>query len=327
MSSGGAIPYHLRPNKAVERGLFVESLRIIGKYLDIENYRYVGFGGPFMEDFKILHNELKISDMLCLEVEPNVRVRQNFNKPVSCVKLNEETMSSEEFLTQDDFQKSSIVWFDYVSFGEFYTQLSEVRELVSNLASGDVFKVTLNAHIPNLGKSETDRTLQEYRFNKFKKMVTEEYESRKAKVGMMTNKQFPLCMLYSLERAVSYAMFSSELEIVPISNFVYQDGQKMLTVMGVVLEKDKVGDFYSETKIEEWEYFSNGWGEVMNIDLPVLSARERLFVEQMLPDGRYNDIVDKLGYYIGESENESELKMKNFMQLYRAMPWFGKMVL
>ncbi|MGT0148893.1 O-methyltransferase [Vibrio metschnikovii] len=66
------------------RGLFIQSLRKINKYLNISDYRYMGFGG-LRGDFKALHHELKISDMVCIEVNENVRRRQQFNKPLSCI--------------------------------------------------------------------------------------------------------------------------------------------------------------------------------------------------------------------------------------------------
>jgi len=69
MSSGSTIPYHLRQNKAVERVLFEEQLKLVSTWLEsleatpIEKYRYIGFGGPFLEDFKSIHRNLKIEDM------------------------------------------------------------------------------------------------------------------------------------------------------------------------------------------------------------------------------------------------------------------------
>ncbi|WP_374048756.1 O-methyltransferase, partial [Escherichia coli] len=35
MSTGGSIPYHLRQNKAIERNLFIESLRRLNNYTNI----------------------------------------------------------------------------------------------------------------------------------------------------------------------------------------------------------------------------------------------------------------------------------------------------
>ena len=44
-------PYHQRPNKTVDRYLFVELLSKINRYRHIGDYSYIGLGGPSLEDF------------------------------------------------------------------------------------------------------------------------------------------------------------------------------------------------------------------------------------------------------------------------------------
>ena len=81
--SAGSIPYHLRPNKAVDRLLFLELCSKLAPDLNIEGggYQYVGFGGPQMEDFRLLHEKFPQMPMLCIEKHENVVPRQKFNCP------------------------------------------------------------------------------------------------------------------------------------------------------------------------------------------------------------------------------------------------------
>jgi hypothetical protein len=75
MNSGGQLPYQLRPNKAVERLMFIELLGRLDPDLSIgQNYRYVGFGGPQMEDFRLLHERFPVMKMLSLEKEKDVLI-------------------------------------------------------------------------------------------------------------------------------------------------------------------------------------------------------------------------------------------------------------
>lgn len=328
MSTGSSIPYHLRPNKAVERGLFIQSLRKINKYMNISDYRYIGFGGPFLEDFKALHHELKISDMLCIEKDENVRLRQQFNRPLSCIDFLEEACSASEFINEYKFDKASIVWFDFVSFKDLNHQLSDVSRLLSNLCHGDIFKVTLNANSANLGSVENESELMEYRLKKFKDLVTSDFQPHDLNEESMYSKAFPSALLRVLCRAVAKGMASArELEAVPISAFVYEDGQKMLTATGIVLDKSKKGEFFEKTHIDTWPYYSRAWEAPKNITLPALSARERLQIEQMLPGGTYEEIRESLGFFIGSREREAKEQMENFMSYYRSFPWFGKVAL
>lgn len=325
MASGTSIPYHLRPNKAVERGLFIESLRKMALAFNISEYQYIGFGGPFLEDFKSLHNELKIKDMICIEVDDNVRKRQLFNRPLSCVNILNEPCSSTSFINEHNFEKESLVWLDFVSFNDLYQQLADVQQLISVLAAGDIFKVTLNANSSNLGNSDKEENLQAYRLQKFKDLVTPEYEPMSMEEDDFASKNFPNILLQSFKRAVAAGIASEpKLEVVPISAFVYEDGQKMLTATGVIVEKNKIDDFFERSRIQHWPYYSPTWDDPSNISLPSLSVRERLLVEQLLPDGTCEEVMSKLGYFVGSKEADAKSQMANFIDYYRAFPWFGK---
>ena len=58
--SGSSLPYRLRPNKAVDRELFLSLLMRLTPKLGLEKYHYVGLGGPFLEDFRLLHSRIGI---------------------------------------------------------------------------------------------------------------------------------------------------------------------------------------------------------------------------------------------------------------------------
>ncbi|RQW62890.1 hypothetical protein EES38_11205 [Vibrio viridaestus] len=281
-----------------------------------------------MEDFKALHNELRISDMVCIEIDENVRLRQQFNKPLSCIDFLEGACSATDFINEYEFDKESIVWFDFVSFKDMNHQLSDISRLVSNLCHGDIFKITLNANSANLGTIDDETKLMEYRLEKFKELVTSDFEPHGLTEESMYSKVFPCTLLKALDRAVAKGMASVEnVEVVPICAFVYEDGQKMLTATGIVLDSSKKDEFFAKTHIDMWPYYSGDWEEPKNITLPALSARERLQIEQMLPDGSYKEIRDSLGFYIGSGERSAKEQMENFISYYRSFPWFGKVAL
>ena len=55
-------PYHLRPNKAVDRLALVEAIKRLGRMGDLSEYTYYGLGGPYLEDFRLLYE-------LCPEIK------------------------------------------------------------------------------------------------------------------------------------------------------------------------------------------------------------------------------------------------------------------
>ncbi len=56
--SGGGVSYNLRPNKYVERQLFVELLRMVMSGSNFDNWVYVSLGGPQLEDHRLVHHQL-----------------------------------------------------------------------------------------------------------------------------------------------------------------------------------------------------------------------------------------------------------------------------
>jgi hypothetical protein len=79
MSNGSSVPYRLRPNKAVDRELFLALLVRLAATMKIENHQYVGLGGPFLEDFRLIHARLGINDMVCIESEENMAISDFLN--------------------------------------------------------------------------------------------------------------------------------------------------------------------------------------------------------------------------------------------------------
>ncbi|BBQ31075.1 O-methyltransferase [Aeromonas caviae] len=329
MSSGASIPYHLRHNKAVERALLIDALKKIAHYSDVSEYCYIGFGGPFLEDFKQLHQELKITDMISIEQNENVKRRQEFNRPLSCITIPDRSYSSTEFIDQHDFTKKSIVWLDFVRFNDIESQLHDLHTLVSKLADGDIFKVTMNANSSNLGNPDSkDIDLNSFRLDKAKEIITEDYFPEDISVDDMTHRRFPSVLLKSIKRAAYKGLSAShELRVVPLSAFVYEDGQKMISATAIILNVNEAENFFESTKFRNWQYYAEDWNALRNISLPSLSVRERLEIERMLPGADCQQITNTLGYYIGGEKVEADLHMNNFIDYYRSFPWFGKMVI
>ena len=62
--AGGFIPYHLRHNKSIDREVFLEGLSLLSKKIDVKEYTYIGFGGPMLEDFRIMHSRTSLSNLI-----------------------------------------------------------------------------------------------------------------------------------------------------------------------------------------------------------------------------------------------------------------------
>ena len=107
MSAGSSLPYRLRPNKAVDRELFLSLLMRLAPRLALEKYHYVGLGGPFLEDFRLIHGRLGIAKMTCIETEEEVHKRQLFNRPIASIECVHKKL--EDYLDETDFESPAII--------------------------------------------------------------------------------------------------------------------------------------------------------------------------------------------------------------------------
>src|SRR4028118_863481 len=127
--SGASIPYHLRANKAIDRYAFLELLSKIDRYSSISNYKYIGFGGSSLEDFKYIHSRFGLENMLSIEEDADVYNRQKFNQPHNCIDCLQQ--SSSQFI--DEFQRTqeTIIWLDYMTPKELRKQMEEFQATIS----------------------------------------------------------------------------------------------------------------------------------------------------------------------------------------------------
>lgn len=329
MSSGGSIPYHLRQHKAVERNLFIELLRKLNNYINISDYVYIGFGGPFLEDFKQLHNALKINKMISLELKQNVHVRQKFNMPISCVDIGDEPENSGEFITRYDFEEPSLIWLDYAIPSDLNQQLNEIANMVAKLKPRDIFKITLNATPDSLGRDYTSPDPKPFRLRKLMSRLTEDYCPVNLDVDDVTFKKYPFVLLKALQRAINVGLSGRmDIQVQPLATFIYKDGQQMLTFTGIVLPNsvESRGLFFEKSRIQVWPFFEGAWDKVRNISIPTMSLKERMFIEERLPFGTEPEIKGQLGFYLGEDEDEASEHLQNFIEYYKVVPWYSKVL-
>lgn len=200
--SGSSISYQLRQNKAIDRNLFIDLLSRIGRVKNISEYEYIGFGGPFLEDFKALHAILRISKMQSIEGDLNTYARQKFNSPFRFLTLHNKH-SSDFFCDHEFSEMGTIVWLDYTSPNELRTQLDEFRSVVERANYFDVVKVTLNAHVAGISGKVTDgESIQEARLNSLTRTLGE-YLPADASADCIVPKEYPKLLQQCVQNAIA----------------------------------------------------------------------------------------------------------------------------
>ena len=121
MSSSPGAGYKLRPNKAVDRELFLSLLTRLSAPLAIENYHYVGLGGAFLEDFRMVHARTGITRMTSIDDDEQTHLRQLFNRPVESVKCIHSSL--EDYLDETEFGGPVILWLDFTDPRQIQSQI------------------------------------------------------------------------------------------------------------------------------------------------------------------------------------------------------------
>ncbi len=329
--SGMHVPYHLRQNKAVERNLFIDLLQRLSFRFSIKDYTYIGFGGPFLEDFKLIHSAFDIKKLISIEGDENTLNRQKFNLPVGCIECK--CQKSKDYINSFNSKenKNFIFWLDYTNPGQLGQQVDEFARLSSKLDCGDILKITLNANVRTLGEPDTliKEDKQKIRFEKFKsRIANNDYFPNAVKDSMMNNESYPNALAAVLETTALHAMKNISTFLMPLSSFVYNDAShQMFTLTAIVLYKeDRVEEKEIIKEMQDWPHFNAEWKNPVQINIPELSARERMAIDKLLHNREADDIHTELGFLFGTDEKESVDALLQYMKYYRHYPLFSKVI-
>lgn len=330
MSAGSSLPYRLRPNKAVDRELFLALLARLAATLKLEQHDYIGLGGPFLEDFRLVHARLGVARMVCVEAEETVHKRQIFNRPVDCIACKHSTL--EDYLDGHDFNSPTILWMDYTEPSKITDQIERFARSVAAVPIGSVLRVTLNANPTSLGKPDEGETafevgglsadkgvkptIQEWRLDRFRERLGGLFPSGLRSEGM-TYKTFGRSVLLALKLAVEKeALSHRDREVVWALCTHYADGQPMVTATVVISSPD---DTTTAELVRAWEFYSTPESPHV-LDIPALSTLERLIMESA-PDAKV-----RLGFELPKSDM-GEDPFDAFRRFYRVYPHFSRVEL
>lgn len=328
--SGGWLPYHLRWNKSTDRSVFMEFLTKMNAFLPLDQYCYIGFGAVHMEDFKLVHSLLSITDLTCIEQDEQVHLRQKYNTPLGCINLLPQ--SSNEFITNFRPEKSTIIWLDYATPSEVGAQIRELQDLLPKLNQYDVVKITLNANPNTLVHQNNPKyrghQLFEERLKVLQDRVAENLPDE-ITPEMMKSRTYPQALLKTLRFSIIKALGGRPENIfLPVTSFVYADSyHQMITLMGVILERGSEQAFIEKTGLSYWDYYLGDLDEPQRIDIPDLTVRERLAIDAMLPCDEISVIKDHFEFNFANDEEDSEEKIRSYIKFYRHYPFFTKVTI
>ena len=325
MSQQKHSPFHLRQNKSVDRELFLDLLLQLKSCLDIARYRYIGMGGAFLEDFRLVHARLGIMDMVCVEFDKNVQKRQQFNRPVSCIAFEEKYI--EEYINITEFSSPVILWLDYTESKKLREKFSMFSQSSMDLPINSVLRITLNASGNAFGKNLDDQESEDVdpgeamerrntlRLTRFQSELGD-IVPIDLKPSDMNRRNFGISLLKTLRNAIDGKMSRTDRRAVWALATHYADGQPMVTATVVVCEKKNES---VDRVVSSWEHMS-GPESPLVLDMPVLSTLERLTLQSC------EDPKDELEFELPDSDMGRD-PFISFKKYYRFFPHFSRVEL
>ena len=311
--------YRVRPAKSAERRMLSESFRKLSFFEPIENYRYVGFGSTTFTDFANFHRALNLKKMVSIEKREDYMARFEFNKPFHCIDMKYGASSA--VLPKLTWDEKTIVWLDYD--GKLtQSVLHDVAFLATKVVSGSVVIVTVNVSTQQPPDEElSDREVLEYRLDQLKKQVGELNVPGDIKGKHLEGDQMALTCRRIIQTQIEenlrdrngILISDEQIRYQPLYNFTYRDGAKMLTVGGVFFEEND-SEIYEKCNFDDLDYV-NSDSTPYHIEIPIMTPRERHYLNQRLPEGSAYDAKA-----IGLTETEIE----NYLRLYRFSPAYAE---
>jgi len=331
--SGIEVPYHLRPNKYVDRQIFIDLLHRLDRVRPLSKSVYVSMGGKFLDDHKAIRLSFDVAGSVSIEKFGKVVPRQNFNKPfedVSCIESESQAFVSgfSEFRSSYPDDLNFLVWLDFVTPSERLIQLEEYSTLVGFGKPFDVFRITVNANAETLKGSDAKKPVQ-YKTVREWRLAIFESQLRKFPCGAtadeMTNAKLPAAIARAIGVAALEGAKGRAFVVRPLAVTSYSDGHPMVSVTAILLPAGEADGFMAQPWIADWKHRATDWGDVSKIDVPDLSMKEKMLIDRHINVLNDRELAEELGFELGEDEAATLRKLSQYREHFRFYPQFVRM--
>ncbi len=307
------VQYELRPAKQVERRMIIDSLQILlAAGFPIRKYQYTGMGSIYFVDFILFHRYLGIENLVSVEADENAAKRVNFNRPFKLVRLKIDRIG--DYIPELDQNVKHVLWLDY----DNVISREVCQDLIlacSYLTPGSIILVTVDVEPPiSIPDGGSTSGWRDYFISE-----TEEYVDVNWSEADFRLTSLPRTNARIINRTVRSGLSGRPgVDFIPLYNFEYKDGHRMLSYGGMVggrSERKKVvksgiySTVYCRQKIDEGTY---------NIRVPTVTRKERFFLDSAMPCG---DNWRPRQFEFSRQDVEA------YREIYRFFPAFAELLL
>lgn len=336
-------PYHLRPNKAIDRFLLVEILDILKRNCDISNYTYYGFGGPLLEDCRLIYSRFPEVKIVSIERDIDTVKRQRFHSFSKNLEIKHQDFSS--FVADFSSNGREIFWLDYTNLdiGNF----NEFKSILQKVSDNSIVKITIRAEPPpkELTSENSEEKWADFREryceekwadfqNKYREERWEDF--RKTYQEFLPDTAKPTDVdrrLPFIELLQEMLQIASQQALPAAGNSIFQllnsshynDSTHMLSLTGIVCNRNKMSNI--REWFTNWKFINMEWERPRKIEVPILSIKERLHLEKSIPTGDHTGrtLSQVLRYNI-DRRRENIDKLKQYEEFHQYYPYFARIL-
>lgn len=327
--------YHLRPNKAIDRLLFLEAIRALNTYCTLDQHSYIGFAGPFLEDARMISQNYPNLKQISIEADVETHKRQEFHRCSRNLTLLHTTFR--QFLTEAfPSNKPTVIWPDYTGLSR--EVLLEVSDVARKSLPLSLLRVTVRAESSLFNELKLRRGIDRLPSQKaaefknfaeeFEKSLTVHdtaYDSSLFTFENFLPHKYPQLLAHVISSVIQGSCVAPKV-FVPLQTSMYSDGTIMMSLTGIFSTEEKRGELEKHFHYEG--VLSDNPLLPEPIDVPILTTKERLHLESLLPaasaDG--DRCLKKLGYLLEDDKDLTLYKLKQYEKYHRFYPFFGKLV-
>jgi hypothetical protein len=321
--------YHLRTNKAVDRLEWISQIK--KTVLNERKAGYYSLSGPFLEDMKIAHYFFPRMQLVSIEGNAQTFKRQQFHKFSSKLRLQNFTL--EDYLThkyEPGYQ--DFFWLDFTDLST--ESFRAFRTLLTKAPHGSLIRLTVRAE-PSRVLNETRGHLTDIQQAEVRQRIETKFDQDFGAILSHDAPRTPLCSREEFARTVqlmarriaSEALDNkSERDFKHISTARYDDGSQMLSITGIVLDRDK--SIAAEQRLRQNDLLLTDWPVPYEIEVPTLSLAERHTLNKCLPIANTKKmgtkLAGKLRYNIDQGVPRTEFALAQYGRHYLSYPSFLK---
>ncbi|MXO90474.1 O-methyltransferase [Pontixanthobacter aquaemixtae] len=322
MTKGNDVPYQLRPNKFIDRQIFLDLLqRTVGE-VGSEKFLYISMGGKHLVDHESVYRRVGIRNLFAFDTEEWVVSRQLANCPnerVVCQKLSSSSLPSQidDLLGLFDYAEKLIIWLDYTRPSERLSQLEELKQILEKCQPGDLVRITMNADpfgFRGDWRKQGYNSHSAFRAQKLKNQIASFFPNS---INSITEEEIPVVLAKAIALAASKASASTKLDYHPVLGTTYADRQRMVTVSILVSELNAT----LSPAIKNWEFTPTSWDDLLDISAPDLSMKEKLHIDQHIEKDEAA-ILNSIKFQPAETSTEALRAISSYKLLHRYYPTF-----